>query len=305
MRTETLDAFKPLACPLFVLLLRSPASTQSTPHIPVGPTDPLNDPLISRAFSQQTKIRFLRVGQSADDVQKTLKEILITLDQEIPQISHTRTRGLSLPAPFSRNGAVVANNTAGPNLERRGSEASSRQTQGLQHHIPPVVPPQGFFQKARPFHLALGRERQGGSSPPQSPKTIRPPLPSFLDHQNLSEPVSQEDLSSRAPFTIPTLPPPKFIDPPSPAGTTPSGSRRHSRLLDSESDFASDVVGEPEELMDSWPTDDQDEFARALADLNLTEGRGQTWEELIDRLLSPGIPGEGKFPFDMFVDSRC
>ena len=99
-------------------------------------------------------------------------------------------------------------------------------------------------------------------------------------------------MESRAPFTISTLPI-KFVDPPSPAGTTPSGSRRHSRLLDSESDLASDVVGEPEELMDHWPVDDQDEFARALADLNLTDGGGQTWEELIDRLLNPGIPGDG------------
>lgn len=288
MKTETLDAFKPLACPLFVLLLRSPAPIQSTPQTPVGPADPLNDPLISRAFSQQTKIRFLRVGQSADDIQRTLKEILTTLDQDVPQISLTRARGLSSPAPFSRNGSVTTINTAGPNLERRGSEASSRQTQVFQQ-IPPTVP-QVLFPKARPFQLTIGRERQGGSSPPQSPKTIKPPFP--YSDQNLSDPVSQEYLSSRVPFTIPTLPP-KFVDPPSPAGTTPSGSRRHSRLLDSESDFASDVVGEPEELMDNWPPDDQDEFARALANLTLTDGGGQTWEELIDRLLSPGIPGEG------------
>jgi hypothetical protein len=258
----------------------------------VDPADPLNDPLISRAFSQQTKIRFLRVGQSADDIQRTLKEILTTLDQEVPQIPPTtRARGLSSPTPYSRNGSVASNNlSAGPNLERRGSEASSRQLEGLQQ-IPPPVVPQVLFQKSRPFHLSFSRERQRGSSPPQSPKTVKPQL-SFLDY-NLSEPVSHEHLTSRVPFTISTLPAPKFVDPPSPAGTTPSGSRRHSRLLDSESDFASDVVGEPEELMDSWPADDQDELSRALADLNLTDGGGQTWEELIDRLLNPGIPGEG------------
>lgn len=52
--------------------------------------------------------------------------------------------------------------------------------------------------------------------------------------------------------------------------------------------------------MDRWPAEDQEEFARALADLNLTDSGGQTWEELIDRLLSPGIPGEG-----MFVHVLC
>ena len=42
-----------------------------------------------------------------------------------------------------------------------------------------------------------------------------------------------------------------------------------------------------------WPTDDREEFERALANLSFSETRGQTWEELIDRLLNPGIPGEG------------
>lgn len=46
--------------------------------------------------------------------------------------------------------------------------------------------------------------------------------------------------------------------------------------------------------MDTWPSDEHDEFARALEGLNLTgDGGGMTWDELINRLLSPGIPGEG------------
>jgi hypothetical protein len=75
--------------------------------------------------------------------------------------------------------------------------------------------------------------------------------------------------------------------------------------LDSESDIASsDVVGELEELMD-WPTDDHDEFARALANLSFSENSGQTWEELIDRLLNPGIPGEGSpHPITMIYGRR-
>ena len=37
-----------------------------------------------------------------------------------------------------------------------------------------------------------------------------------------------------------------------------------------------------------------DEFSRALANLNLaTEGGGLTWEELVERLINPGIPGDG------------
>jgi hypothetical protein len=291
-----------LTCPLFVLLIRSPASTpvQPTPQTPGGSIDALNDPLLSRAFSQKTKVRFLRVTLVTDDIQRTLKDILTILDQEIPQISPTRSRGLSSPAPYSRSNSSATNITITPNLDRRGSEASARQLQGLSTQQQPPLPPpstaqQTLFQKTRPFQLVLGRERTGGSSPPQSPKTIKPPPPPFLD-PNLSEPVSHEYLSSRVPFTIPSLPQlssSKFVDPPSPAGTPPSGSRRQSRLLDSGSDIASsDVVGEPEELMD-WPTDDHDEFARALANLSFSENNGQTWEELIDRLLNPGIPGEG------------
>jgi hypothetical protein len=86
------------------------------------------------------------------------------------------------------------------------------------------------------------------------------------------------------------------VEPTSPAGTGPSlpGSRRTSRLLDSESDLASsDIVGEPEEWMDRWPPDYSEEFDQALERLNLTDGSGKTWNELIDRLVSPGIPGEG------------
>jgi hypothetical protein len=87
------------------------------------------------------------------------------------------------------------------------------------------------------------------------------------------------------------------VEPTSPAGTGPSlpGSRRQSRLLDSESDFASsDIVGEPEEWMERWHPDYSEEFDQALERLNLTgDGSGQTWNELIDRLVSPGIPGEG------------
>ena len=260
----------------------------------MGPAEPPNIAHISRAFSQQTKIRFLRVGPSAEESQRTLKEILTTLDQELSHILPTRARGLSSPAPFSRNGSTVGGSTAAPNLERRGSEASYRETQGFSNQKQPIpqAVPQIVFQKPRPFHLTLGRERQRGSSPPQSPKTIKPPAPLF-DSNLSSEPVTHEYIVTRGSFTISTNPITKFVDPPSPAGTTPSESRRHSRLLDSARDLASDVVGEPEELMDNWPADEQDEFARALANLNLTDGGGQTWEELIDRLLSPGIPGEG------------
>jgi hypothetical protein len=40
-----------------------------------------------------------------------------------------------------------------------------------------------------------------------------------------------------------------------------------------------------------------DEFARALAKLSLAaEGGGLTWEELIERLINPGIPGDGNNP---------
>jgi len=288
------DAFKTLACPLFVLLLRSPASTpvQPAPQSPGGSIDALSDPILSRAFSQKTKVRFLRVTLVTDDIQRTLKDIFTILDQEIPQISPTRARGLSSPAPYSRNNSSVTNITVTPNLDRRGSEASARQLQGISTQQTSSSQSQVLFQKARPFQLVLGRERTGGSSPPQSPKTLKPPPPY---DPNLSGPVSHEDLSSRLPFTIPSLQS-KFVDPPSPAGTPPSGSRRQSRLLDWESDItSSDVVGEPEELMD-WPTDDHDEFARALANLSFSEGSGQTWEELIDRLLNPGIPGEGSPP---------
>lgn len=45
--------------------------------------------------------------------------------------------------------------------------------------------------------------------------------------------------------------------------------------------------------MADWPSEGQDEFALALEGLNLTGDGGMTWNELIDRLLSPGIPGEG------------
>ena len=290
---------------MFVLLLRSPASTpvQPTPQPPVGSIDALNDPLLSRAFSQKTNVRFLKVTLVTDDIQRTLKDILTILDQEVPQISPTRARGLSSPTPYSRNNSSATNITITPNLDRRGSEASARQLQGISAQQQSSGQPHLQFQKARPFQLVLGRERTGGSSPPQSPKTIIPPPP-FLD-PNLSEPVSHEYLSSRLPFTIPSLSS-KFVDPPSPAGTPPSGSRRQSRLLDSESDIASsDVVGELEELMD-WPTDDHDEFARALANLSFSENSGQTWEELIDRLLNPGIPGEGSphHPITMIYGRR-
>jgi hypothetical protein len=110
---------------------------------------------------------------------------------------------------------------------------------------------------------------------------------------NLSDPVSQEYLNSRLPFTIPSLPPSKPVDPPSPAGTTPSlpGSRRHSRLLDSESDLATSDLTEQEEWMENWPGDYHEEFSRALDGLSLSGGK--TWNELVDRLLTPGIPGEG------------
>jgi hypothetical protein len=159
----------------------------------------------------------------------------------------------------------------------------------------PVLP-QILFQKTRPFQLILGRERPGGHSPPQSPKTLKPP--SSLD-STLSEPVSQDYLSSRFPFAIPSLPGAKSVEPTSPVGTGPSlpGSRRQSRLLDSESDLASsDIVGEPEEWMDRWPPDYSEEFDQALEKLSLTgDGVGQTWSELIDRLVSPGIPGEGNY----------
>ena len=287
-----------MSCLLFVLLLRSPTSTPSANASQNAGslfTDPLNDSLISRAFSQQTKIRFLRVGPAADDVQRTLKDVLTVLDQEIPIISPTRSRGLSSPAPYSRNNSATGI-TITPNLDRRGSEASYKQTQSLssQQPNPSPVLPQVLFQKARPFQLVLNRERGGGSSPPQSPKTLKPP--SILD-PNLSEPVSQEYLSSRFQFAVPSLPGAKPVDPPSPAGTAPSlpGSRRQSRLLDSESDLgSSDIIGDHGEWMDNWPSDEHDEFARALEGLNLTgDGGGMTWNELIDRLLSPGIPSEG------------
>ena len=292
-----LDALKSLSCLLFVLLLRSPASTPSissqTPSSLLS--DPLNDPLISRAFSQQTKIRFLRVGPAADDIQHTLKDVLTILDQEIPKISPTRSRGGSYPLPYSQNNSVTGI-TITPNLERRGSEASSRQTYSLTSKPPNPSPvlPQVIFQKARPFQLVLNREPAASSSPPQSPKALKPP--STLD-PNLCEHVSQEFLSSRFQFAIPSLPGTKPVDPPSPAGTasSPPGSQRQSRLLDSESDFgSSDITGEQEKWMADWPSEEQDEFARALEGLNLTgDGAGMTWNELIDRLLSPGIPGEG------------
>jgi hypothetical protein len=42
--------------------------------------------------------------------------------------------------------------------------------------------------------------------------------------------------------------------------------------------------------------DDHEEFANAMEGLSLTgDGGGKTWEELIDRLLSPGIPSDGTF----------
>ena len=211
------------------------------------------------------------------------------LDQEVPQTLPTRARGLSSPTPYSRNNALAAPDTTLPYLGRRGSEATSRQLQGLSNQPPPIPPPvpQVAFQKARPFQLVLGQQRQGGTSPPQSPKTTKSPQ-SYID-SNLSDTSTADYLSSRLAFSLPTLP--KLGDPPSPAGTPPTGSRRHSRLIDSESDLASsDVVGE--EGLD-WPTDDQEDFARALASLNLMDGGGQTWEDLVDRLCSPGIPGEG------------
>lgn len=45
--------------------------------------------------------------------------------------------------------------------------------------------------------------------------------------------------------------------------------------------------------MESWQTDDNDEIARALANLNLPDSSGYTWEELIERLISPTTPSEG------------
>jgi hypothetical protein len=110
----------------------------------------------------------------------------------------------------------------------------------------------------------------------------------------LSDPASHEYVNSRFPFAVPALPGAKPLDPPSPAGTAPSlpGSRRQSRILDSGSDFALSVEGE--DLMDRWPLDDHEEFAHAMEGLTLTgDGSGKTWEELIDRLLSPGIPSDG------------
>jgi hypothetical protein len=49
-----------------------------------------------------------------------------------------------------------------------------------------------------------------------------------------------------------------------------------------------------------------DEFARALAKLSLAaEGGGLTWEELIERLINPGIPGDGNDPpFPQFSSMR-
>src|SRR5579859_186800 len=113
------DPFQPLRTLLFVLLLRS--STSSTPGVQTPstfsttPSDPLNDPLISHAFSQQTKLRFLRVGATQEDLHLTLQEILSILDSECPQISPTRVRGLSSPAPFTRVPPLPANTTL-PNL---------------------------------------------------------------------------------------------------------------------------------------------------------------------------------------------
>jgi len=268
-----------------VLLLRSPLSApvQPSPLTLGGSTDPLSDSLVSRAFSQQTRIRFLRVGPFPEDIQRTLAEILSVLEQEIPQITPGRPRGLSSPTPFSPSAAIISN----PNLDRRGSEATFHQLQGLSNagkHVAPVNP-ETLFQRIRPFQLVPHtREDQGGSSPPQSPKTLKPAR--FLGSTG-----SQEYLS-RANFTVPLGT--KFMDPPSPAGTPPSISRRHSRLLDSESDIASsDVAGGAEELMDPWPGEDNEDFQRALESLNLSDGNGQTWEELIDRLLSPTIPSDG------------
>jgi hypothetical protein len=111
---------------------------------------------------------------------------------------------------------------------------------------------------------------------------------------SLSDSVSQEYLASRFPFAIP-----KLGDPPSPAGTPPSSSRQ-SRLLDSESDIASVSVGEESVGTGGWGYDSEgDEFARALAQLGVTseeaEG-GWAWEDLIDRLLAPGIVSEGILP---------
>lgn len=46
--------------------------------------------------------------------------------------------------------------------------------------------------------------------------------------------------------------------------------------------------------MDNWPSDYHEEFSRALEGLQLTsDGNGKTWAELVDRLLTPGITGEG------------
>jgi hypothetical protein len=260
--------------------------------------DPLNDPVISRAFSLQTKIRFLRVGPSVDDMQRTLKEIITTIDQETPQVSPTRARGLSSPTPFSRSNSATG--TTGPNLERRGSEASFSQLKHLSFPPPPSpAPAQVTFKKARPFQLSISSsEKQGGSSPPQSPKTIKSMA------TLLSDPVPQEYMASRFPFAIPSLPGTKPSDPPSPAGTAPSlpGSRRHSRILDSGSDFAPSVE---EEWLDRWPLEDQEEFAQAMEGLGLTgDGGGKTWEELIDRLLSPGIPSDGMNAIGGDVDFR-
>ena len=321
---------------MFVLLLRFPATTPTTPSS--VPSDPLlhNDPTVSRAFAQQTKIRFLRAGTSSEDIQRTLREIIATLDAELGSspnenwnggVSPTsRARGQSSPAPFVRNHSNSSTHSLGigrgdglnnlsnvslPNLERRGSEASAGQ-------IPPMPPPSTTtmkpgastmttttipFQKSRPFHLSLNRERSTtaliGTSPPQSPKTLKLDLSSITPNPS-QEPLSADIISSRVPFVIPQ-PPPKFADPPSPAGTTPAGSRRHSRLLDSESDLASDLnLGEEGsefyllniEVGSSLLLDD--EFSRALANLNLaTEGGGLTWEELVERLINPGIPGDG------------
>jgi len=81
-------------------------------------------------------------------------------------------------------------------------------------------------------------------------------------------------------------------------GTTPSlpGSRRHSRLLDSESDFAASDFTEQEEWTENWPSDYHEEFSRALEGLHIiSDGGGKTWGDLVDRLLNPGIPGEGNF----------
>lgn len=272
--------------------MRSPATT---PITTTPQQDPLNDPTISRAFSQKTKIRFLRVGLTNEDLQRTLKEILAILDKELSSSPGTRARTSSTPAPFVRStssNAISAADTI-PYLGRRGSEASSRQMQSLvSQHTSPVLP-QLVFQKARPFQLVLDKDtrQMNTSSPPQSPRSVQPTITYTGEGNNLLDPVSQEYLSARFPFAIVSLPSQKLGDPPSPAGTPPSGSRRHSRILDSEGELV-DIPGEMIEGVDYLGSEDHEAFVRALENLELPDG-GQTWEELIDRLINPGIPGEG------------